>query len=116
MATWSEIRDAWSTSWRSTYDDAVRRYQDAVAKDPESFRSDVAATMNELSLAKRYIDEIDRLVTSGSNAITDVDRRDLAALRARYNDLAAGVLAGARKADTGEAIGIAPLVAGGLIV
>ena len=116
MATWSEIRDGWSTSWRSTYDDAVRRYQDAVARDPERFRSAVTATMNELAQAKRYLDELDRLVASGSTAITAVDRRDLALAHARYNDLAAGVLAGARRADTGEAIGVAPLVAGGLIV
>lgn len=119
MPSWAQIKAAWSSGWSALQSQSMRAYEAAIKADPTGYLGRVQAFVSELTQSRESLDKIKAKLPNPP--VTDEDRAAHAqyqALEARYHDLAAGLYADARPAQT--EVGVAPIavgvVVGGVVI
>ena len=120
IASWTDIKGAWSSGWKALSDQATRLYGAAIAHDPTGYAAKVNAFQAELATTRATLDRMKLKLPNP--AVTDADRAAVAkyaAFERRWHDLAAGLYADATPTGAGAsgqpAVGVAPvLILGGI--
>jgi len=111
MSTWAQIQSAWSSGWSALQTESMRAYRGAIEADPTGYLAPVEAFVAELSQARGSLNRIrDKLPNPPVTAADQAAHAKYQALEKRYHDLAAGLYADAKPAQT--EIGVAPVVVG----
>ena len=111
MSTWAQIQTAWSSGWSALQTESMRAYRAAIEADPTGYLARVEAFVAELSQARGSLNRIrDKLPNPSVTAADQAAHAKYQALEKRYHDLAAGLYADAKPAQT--EIGVAPIVVG----
>jgi hypothetical protein len=111
MSSWSQIKAGWSSGWQALQRESMRAYEAAIAADPTGYLGRVQAFAHELSLSRATLNRIrDKLPNPPTTAEQRAVHAKYQALETRYHELAAGLYADARPAQT--EIGVAPIVVG----
>ena len=103
MPSWTEIKAQWSTGWKELHRQAVNKLGRSIQRDPESFRSQVEATLGNLAASRAHLQRIQAKLPS----IQDPRQRAQAAkafavMMQRYHLLAAGIYADAEQAKPSQ--------------
>ena len=113
--SWGSIKARWSQGWSALAQTARSTWDAAIQRDPGAFVGHVMAFQTELAQTRAALDRMKALVPMPPVTAEDqAAAQQLAALEARYHELAAGLYADAQPA-TQPAVGFLPLlVVGGL--
>ena len=100
MTSWTDIKTRWSAGWRDLHQAALKKWGDAIRRNPEAFRPAVTATLKDLQIARAHLQRIGAMLPH----IADTQARAKAAqtfavMMKRYQELAAGVYADAEQAE-----------------
>ena len=111
MMSWSQIKSAWSSGWSALQTESMRLYEAAIRADPTGYLGRVQAFVQELGQARGSLNRIkDKLPNPPQTAEDRALHAKYRAMEARYHDLAAGLYADAKPAQT--EVGAAPIVVG----
>lgn len=111
MTTWSQIKAGWSSGWQALQRESLRAYEAAITADPTGYLARVQAFADELARARSSLNRIrDALPNPPATAEQRAAHESYRAMETRYRELAAGLYADARPAQT--EIGVAPVVVG----
>lgn len=116
MSTWAEVKEGWSTGWKELQRQALQRWEAAIRRDPRQFAPTVQGTVEDLQAARAHLDRIKaRLPKTLSTPEDQQTFAGFSRMSARYYELAAGVYADARPAQS--EVGAPPLlVVAGLVL
>ena len=118
IASWNQVKGAWSSGWKALSDQATRLYARAVGQNPAAYSDKVTAFQTELAASRATLDRMKvKLPMSAADPADRAIIEKYAAMERRWHDLAAGLYADATPAGAqGQpTVGVVPvLIVGGI--
>lgn len=109
MATWDDIKAAWSASWSTFYDDATSKLGPLLQADVSGYLGKIQDSMNGLFAARSNLDQAKAKLPQLGLAPEDAELRErYTIMEHRYHIVAAGIYTDATSAT--DATGAGPLV------
>ena len=100
MASWTEIKERWSSGWKDLHRVALQKWGNAIHRNPEAFRPAVTATLTDLQAARVHLQRIAAVLPRIADTTARAkSAQAFAVMMKRYQELAAGVYADAEQAE-----------------
>lgn len=111
QASWAQLWSDVDAGWQALYASGVKAYEDLVRSDPEKTAAQVQAFSQELEASRANLDRLQAAVKPAPRSPEEeAYAQGVAAMEARYQELASAFYADVQKAEGAPSVGFVPLL------